>query len=109
MPRRWLYHALSARSDSGADPYAPASLQAEGFVHCSFAPTLSESIALYFAGCDDVEVWRIDPHALGIDVADTPRGPMPHVRGPIPRGAIRARWSLADLPTQLDDEVDGAL
>ena len=103
MPHRWLYHALSARNDSGADPYEPASLRSEGFIHCSFAPTLRESIALYFAGCDDVEVWRVEPRALRIEVADTPRGPMPHVRGAIPRAAIVARWSLADLPGQLDD------
>ena len=108
MHRRWLYHALSARTDLGADPYAPASLGSEGFVHCSFAPALSESITLYFAGCDDVEVWRVDPVALRIDVIDTPRGPMPHVLGPSPRASIVARWSLAELPAQLEDERDDA-
>ena len=105
MPARWLYHALPSFTDDGADPYAPESLRSEGFVHCSFAPTLRDSIALYFAGCDDVEVWQLDPRALEVEVADTPRGPMPHVLHAIPRCALRARWLLATLPAELDDVI----
>ncbi|MEO6950547.1 MAG: DUF952 domain-containing protein [Polyangia bacterium] len=104
MTNRWLYHALVRGTD--ADPYAPSSLVTEGFIHCSFAPTLRDSIALHYAGRDDIDVWQLDPRLLdtGIDVADTPRGPMPHVLGVIPRAAIRQRWTLAELP-ELPDAI----
>lgn len=89
---RWLYHLV----DRGADPrarYAPASLAREGFVHCSYAPAVAESAARYFAPDADLVAWRIDPRRLDVPVvvADTPRGPMPHVHGSVPRDAVVAR------------------
>ena len=101
-PQRWLYHALVRGTE--ADPYAPPSLVTDGFIHCSLAPTLRESVALYFAGRDDIDVWQLDPRLLDapVEVADTPRGPMPHVLGVIPRAAIRQRWPLSALPSLPD-------
>lgn len=95
---RWLYHLLPAAVPLG-DPYAPASLIAEGFVHCSYRAAVAESAHLHFSPGSPLCVLQIDPRlvAAPIEVAHTPRGPMPHVHGPIPARAIRARLMLAEL------------
>jgi putative intracellular protease/amidase/uncharacterized protein (DUF952 family) len=85
---RWLYHL--ATDPPGPGDYAPASLASEGFIHCSFADAIEESARLYFPS--GARVYRVDPLRLSsrIEIARTPRGPMPHVRGAIDRDAIRA-------------------
>ena len=49
-------------------------------------------------------ILRIDPRLLGVrvEVAATPRGPMPHVHGAIPRDAI------VEVVDNLDASDDGA-
>lgn len=111
---RWLFHAttraaaLGATSSDDAAPYAPASLAREGFVHASFRDDVRESVRLYLPPPADVVVLQIDPRLLDVahDVALTPRGPMPHIHGRVPRGAIRALLELDDLdgaPDFIDD------
>ena len=106
-PLRWLYHLREAR-ETGSAPtgdYAPASLEREGFVHCSFRDDVAESARLHFPTSARLEVLRIDPRRLEarVEIAQTPRGPMPHVHGPIPGAAIASVCSLADLPDAPDD------
>jgi uncharacterized protein (DUF952 family) len=98
---RWLYHVKVA--GPLADPYSPPSLSSEGFIHCSYQPLAAESARLYFPAEATLEVLQIDPRGLTIDVADTPRGPMPHVRHALPSGAIIARISVADLANAPDE------
>ena len=85
---RWLYHL--ATDPPGPGVYAPASLASEGFIHCSFADAVDESARLYFPS--GARVYRVDPLRLSsrVEIARTPRGPMPHVHGPIDRDAIRS-------------------
>jgi uncharacterized protein (DUF952 family) len=86
---RWLYHALpKAEWERVAGDYTPASLELEGFVHTSFRDAIAASAELYVPA--PRVVLRIDPRRLRapIAIADTPRGPMPHVHGAIPRDAI---------------------
>ncbi len=99
---RWLYHL--ATGDLQGDSYAPTSLATEGFVHASYRDRVAESGALYFAGQSDVCVLCIDPRRLDVrvEVATTPRGPMPHIHGPIPRDAIRDVVPLANFGDQPD-------
>src|SRR3954471_16978315 len=92
---RWLYHVRVA--GPLPDPYAPPSLSAEGFIHCSYLPEVAESARLYFPPGAPLEVLKIDPRGLDVEVAMTPRGPMPHVRGAIPQTAIAARLTLPEL------------
>ncbi len=95
---RWLYHVLSVADDLG-DPFAPPSLAVEGFIHCSFLPLVAESARRYFAPGARLRVLRIDPARVGakIEIASTPRGPMPHVLGAIPRSAIVETLTLDAL------------
>lgn len=105
MRMRWLYHALPARDVPTGD-YAPPSLASDGFIHCSYQPMVAESVRLYFAGTPSAEmrVLRVDPRRLDValEVADTPRGPMPHVHGPIPADAIREVTAVDSIATAPD-------
>lgn len=86
---RWLYHVRVVGADPGW-PYAPASLAREGFVHASFRDRVRESAKLYFPAGSALEVLVIDPRLLAapVEIALTPRGPMPHVRGPIEERSV---------------------
>src|SRR5207247_1880875 len=48
----------------------------------------------------DLVAIRVDPRRLDVPlaVADTPRGPMPHIHGAIPSDAVRAIHELSELP-----------
>ena len=99
---RWLYHALTRDEWEGAWGHAvltPASLGREGFVHASYRDVVVESARLYLPKESALVVLQLDPRLLGvaIDVAETPRGPMPHIRGAITVDAIALVWELAEL------------
>jgi putative intracellular protease/amidase/uncharacterized protein (DUF952 family) len=100
---RWLYHLLPADEVVG-DRYAPPSLRREGFIHCSFRDAVAESARLHFPPSLRLAVLQIDPRRLDarVDVADTPRGPMPHLHGALPADAIRARLDLAAVAAAPD-------
>jgi uncharacterized protein (DUF952 family) len=101
---RWLYHVVLVSEDHG-DPYAPPSLAKEGFIHCSYRPSAAESARLYFPPGAALRVLQIDPRRLQIpvDEAPTPRGPMPHVHGAIPRDAVAAVLRLDELAAAPDE------
>jgi uncharacterized protein (DUF952 family) len=101
---RWLYHLVPVRDDVG-DPYAPPSLESERFIHCSYRPAVAESARLYFEPGVELRVLRIDPRKLQAEVrvAETPRGPMPHVHGAIPRAAIVETLVLDALAAAPDE------
>lgn len=109
---RWLFHLVErARWERGDEPYAPESLAREGFVHCSYRDKVLESARLYFAPDADLVALQIDPLLIAceIDVAQTPRGPMPHVRGPIARASVVAALSLDQVGAQQDHRAPDAL
>jgi len=102
---RFLFHVARAEDLAwGSDErYRPASLAHEGFVHASFREATLESARLYFPADVPLAVLAIDPRRLDVPVtvAATPRGPMPHVVGAIPRDAVRL-LRLEDVPTHPD-------
>ena len=104
---RWLYHLISRGTRLG-DAYAPESLATEGFVHCSYRDEVRESARLHFPAGAELDVLRIDPRRVParVEEAPTPRGPMPHVHGPIPRDAIVETLSLGSLG-EAPDRVTG--
>lgn len=96
---RWLYHIVAHDLDLAAESYAPASLAADGFLHASFHDAVRESARLHFPAGAALYVLQIDPRRLDarVELAATPRGPMPHIHGPIPRDAITTVRALDEF------------
>ena len=74
-----------------------ASLETEGFVHCSDFGTVHLPANRLFAGRDDLVLLVIDPAKLGVPLRWEPGVPpdpngawFPHVYGPIPPDAVIA-------------------
>jgi uncharacterized protein (DUF952 family) len=73
------------------DLYRSASLDTEGFIHCSFADQLDAVIRRYYAGSSSIVVLEIDPDKLMSRVVNEPSTAneiYPHIYGPINRPAI---------------------
>ena len=104
---RWLYHIRAASGSALPEVYAPASLASEGFIHASFQGDVRESARLYFAAGERLSVLRIDPRRLDarVEIAATPRGPMPHLHGPVPRDAIAEVLSIVAIDAAPDRVV----
>ena len=90
-----IYHIVLpevwAAFDTGL--YRHASLDSEGFIHCSFADQLDGVIERYYSKEDEVVVLEIESDALMsrmIKEPSTNSDIFPHVYGPINRGAIVA-------------------
>lgn len=82
----------------------PASLAAQGFVHCSDPGTIHMPANLHYAGRTDLLLLVIDPALVPVrwEPGDPPipGGPwFPHVYGPIPTGAV---VTTHDFPADAD-------
>jgi glutathione S-transferase len=88
-----LYH-LVRRAHWEALPeqdYRAASLDSEGFIHCSFAHQVAGSANRFFADADDLLVLEIDPAHLVSPLRNEPAGSgevFPHIHGPLNRKAV---------------------
>jgi uncharacterized protein (DUF952 family) len=86
-----------------AGEYRPESLQAEGFVHFSFAGQVAATANRYYADAVNLCVVEFDPDKLGVPVVvedSHDRGEsFPHVYAPIPPSAAVA---IHDLPKSED-------
>ncbi|MEP7126729.1 MAG: DUF952 domain-containing protein [Byssovorax sp.] len=104
---RWLYHIRAASGSPLPDVYAPASLASEGFLHASFQGDVRESARLYFPAGERLRVLRIDPRRLDarVEIAATPRGPMPHLHGAVPRDAIAEELEIEAIDAAPDRVV----
>jgi uncharacterized protein (DUF952 family) len=87
------------------EPYRAASLDTEGFVHCSDFGTVHLPANRLFAGRTDLVVLVIDPAALDVPLRWEPGAPprpdgvwFPHVYGPIPAAAVVAVHDLPPAP-----------
>lgn len=75
------------------DLYTAASLESEGFIHCSFAEQLDAVIARYYGGQKEVVILEIETDELMSRVLNEPSTGneiYPHIYGPINRDAIMA-------------------
>jgi uncharacterized protein (DUF952 family) len=83
MPDKW--NAFKGSS------YEHDSLEAEGFIHCSFEEQLDEVLKRYFSGVDAVTVLEIDPARLTSRLVVEPSTngeSYPHIYGPINTDSI---------------------
>jgi glutathione S-transferase len=110
---RWIYHIVSpeAWEQAGNGPYHAASLQTEGFIHCSNGDQVARVANLFYADQAELLVLCVDVARLTSPVRDEDAGPgerFPHVYGPLNREAIVAvrplergpdrRWFFAEMP-----------
>lgn len=89
-----LLHIAEPDAWSAADEaYRPASLAAEGFVHCSTPEQVMATGRRYYAGRVGLLLLTIDSDAAGVPLK-WERGPtgdlFPHLYGPIPIAAVTA-------------------
>jgi uncharacterized protein (DUF952 family) len=77
--------------------YTPASLETEGFIHCSTREQVAETANLFYRGRTDLVLLRIDEHRLDAPLkfemaADSARRPdaalFPHICGPLSLSAV---------------------
>ncbi len=98
-----LYHL--ATEDEWADYLGrevidPGSLEAEGFVHCSWGHQVPGTVAKHFAGVTGLVALELDPEALGsvhlVEEDSYGAGQaFPHAYGPLPVAAVIAQVTLA--------------
>lgn len=77
--------------------YFPASLEAEGFVHCCFENQIPDIVARYFKGIENLLALKIEIAKLEAEVKleMAPVGvEYPHIYGEINREAIIAKRQL---------------
>ncbi len=87
-----IHHLVSASEwDDGTDPYAPASLAAEGFIHFSTAEQIPATSMRYYADVDDLLVVTVDPTLVTADIVWEDlagNGDFPHLYGPLELSAV---------------------
>lgn len=101
-----IYHILS-RSDWAAaqadEVYRPASLETEGFIHCSTGGQVLRTANLYYAGRDDLLLLciAVDQVQAEILYEDTAGAGMdfPHIYGPLNLDAVEKVFPLEMDPS----------
>lgn len=89
-----LFHLAEPKDWIAAtDEYTPASLDAEGFIHCSTGEQLSRTARELYTDCNHLILLTIDPgpisdHIIYEDLYDTGEQ-FPHVYGAIPTSAVQ--------------------
>ena len=90
-----LYHLASAdewAAARAAGAIVPPSLEAEGFVHCSWGAQVAGTLARHFAGRTDLLALHLDAEHLDaplvIEDSYGSGSAFPHVYGPVPLAAV---------------------
>lgn len=93
-----LLHIISGEDLAIADRtgvIAPPSLETDGFVHCSHPDQVLVPANERFRGRTDLMLLVLDPnaipHAIVVEDSDHSGQAFPHVYGPVPVAAVRAR------------------
>ncbi|MCA9294871.1 MAG: DUF952 domain-containing protein [Phycisphaerales bacterium] len=104
MSGRIIYHLIPEASDDGRDPYAPESLQREGFIHATGERDQLPCVAQRFlAHHKRLRVFLIDTSRITARLVDEPAADddgalYPHIYGPLNRDAIIATAQLRRRP-----------
>jgi len=105
-----IYHIASLQDVERAGRsghYAPATLQSEGFIHCSYAGQVEAVANRYFHGQQYLALLEIDPQRVPARIVDENllggRELYPHLYGPLPMSAVTA---IRELPRRQDGSLD---
>jgi uncharacterized protein (DUF952 family) len=102
-----IYHLLPSDEwenllESDASEYRPASLETEGFIHCSTEAQLLESARLFFGEYEELAVLEIVPkrvrNLLKWEMAPKRGEEFPHLYGPLPLNGVENTFMLMRLP-----------
>lgn len=96
-----IFHLVPELLWPPAGDYRPASLETEGFVHCSAHDQVLATANRFYAGRDDLLLLTIDPDRLASEVRweeGEPGERFPHVYGPLDRVAVLAVVPLRPGP-----------
>ncbi|MFD8025329.1 DUF952 domain-containing protein [Streptomyces lavendulae] len=99
-----IFHIVPLADWSAAPelPYAPPSLAAEGFVHCSAdRPTVLAIVEAHYRNAPGTLLAvELDEAALTAEVRREPGsdGRYPHVYGPLNRDAVVRVWEVVRVP-----------
>jgi uncharacterized protein (DUF952 family) len=90
---RLIYHLVPRSTWEAAPPgaYGVASLENEGFIHCSNGEQVARSANKFYTEESDMLLLAIDPARLVSELRDEEGRPgelFPHIYGPINRDAI---------------------
>jgi glutathione S-transferase len=80
------------------EDYRAASLDTEGFIHCSYAHQVAASANRFYADADELLVLHIDPARLTSPLKAEPAKSgelFPHLHGPLNRSAVVSVRPLA--------------
>ena len=99
-----IFHLVPAAEwRRGLDPYAPPTLDDEGFVRCSAVGQVARVADTLFAGRRDLILLEIDPTRLSAEVVWEDLYDLgedfPHVYGPVARGRSSQRRPTSLTPT----------
>lgn len=88
-----IYHLVLRRTwdENAEQPYTPASLADEGFIHCSFAHQVAGSANRFYASATDLLLLHIDAERLTSPLREEASGIgeiFPHIYGPLNREAV---------------------
>ncbi|QQS40588.1 MAG: DUF952 domain-containing protein [Acidobacteriota bacterium] len=96
-----VYHITTTKAwEAAEDPggYRAASLESEGFIHCSFKDQLSGVLERYYRGAGELLVLEIDPARLRAEMKTEPSTggeDYPHIYGPINKDAVIGTAAVA--------------
>jgi uncharacterized protein (DUF952 family) len=100
---RHIYHLIapSVWRQQGPEPYRHASLESEGFIHCSNREQVAWAANKFYGTQSELAALVIDADRLTSPLRDEDPGigtPFPHIYGPINRDAIVAVEPLRRTP-----------
>lgn len=101
-----ILHITTRADHQPGEPYRAASLDTEGFIHCSDFGTVHLPANRLYAGRTDLVLLVVDPEKLDVQLRWEPGAPpvpngawFPHIYGPIPPAAVVA---VHDFPSSDD-------
>jgi uncharacterized protein (DUF952 family) len=102
----WIYHITTVAAWQNAQQhgsYTHPSLEAEGFIHCSYYGQVAETAQVHFKGQTELLLLCIDPACLKVELkSEVSRSgaAFPHLYGPLNLDAVQETYPFDLLTVQ---------